>query len=113
MFITSENINKKQMYSKGDIGHNSIRKEANESINRKSMEKNLCKAKLVFQKDKVRRQIFSHTRNKRETTQVTNIRNEKNNAAYFMDIKIIKTNYEKLIMYMKYNSSKHSLSKIL
>lgn len=26
--------------------------------------------------------MFSHTRNKRETTQVTNIRNEKNSAAY-------------------------------
>lgn len=84
------------MYSKGNIGCNSIRKEINESVNRKSIEKNLWKPKPVLQKDKVRRQIFSHTRNKRETAQVTNIRNEKNSAAYFMDIKIIKANYEKI-----------------
>lgn len=48
------------MYFKGGIGHNSIRKEINESINRKSIEKNLCKAKLILQKDKVRRQIQYH-----------------------------------------------------
>lgn len=83
MFITSENKNKKQMYSKGNIGHNIIRKEINESINRKSIEKNLWKPKLVLQKDKVRRQIFSHTRNERETTQVTNIRNEKKQCCIF------------------------------
>lgn len=45
MFITSENKNKKQMYSKGNIGHNIIRKEINESINRKSIEKKSMKTK--------------------------------------------------------------------
>lgn len=44
-FITSENKNKKQMYFKDNIECNSIGKEINKSINRKSIEKKSMKTK--------------------------------------------------------------------